>query len=168
MPFVWAVVALLVTSGAAPASVVALNQAVTCEQTPSQDLLPDVVGPLSGSSPAWLVSGNEAQRWEGSTGPVKTLWVFARTARDVRVVGRRREGSGALFFQRDLSEPKGNTLVIPNPARMSVIPGGASPDVMRAYAFIPSYVFYPSPGCWEFLVRVGGDEVRIVREVKGR
>ena len=57
-------------------------------------------------------------------------------------------------------------LVITNPARQSAIPGGAPAAVLRDYVFLPSTVFYPSPGCWEFTIRIGEDEVHIVRDLK--
>jgi hypothetical protein len=56
-------------------------------------------------------------------------------------------------------------LAIADPSAASVIPGGASADVMRTYSFLPSHVFYSSPGCWEFIVRIGSDEVRLVQKV---
>jgi hypothetical protein len=37
---------------------------------------------------------------------------------------------------------------------------------MRDYAFIPSLVMYPSPGCWELTATIGDEEVRIVRDLK--
>ena len=57
-------------------------------------------------------------------------------------------------------------LTISNPAKESAIPGGASVDVMQAYAFIPSHLFYPTPGCYEFTVKTGSEEVRIVVDRK--
>jgi hypothetical protein len=63
-------------------------------------------------------------------------------------------------------DPPGDTLVIANPARQSVVPGGAPPEIMRDYVFLPSHVFYPGPGCWEFTVRVGEEEILIVRDLK--
>jgi len=133
-----------------------------CEQSPTQDLLPGVVAPIVGVRPAWLVDGSATWR----TGePVKTLWVLLRTSRDVRIRGRRLDGPGALTLRRG-DDPPADMLVIANPARQSVIPGGAPPEIMRDYIFLPSHVFYPSPGCWEFTVRVGEEEMRIVRNLK--
>jgi hypothetical protein len=62
--------------------------------------------------------------------------------------------------------PPAEMLVIANPANQSVIPGGAPPDIMRAYVFLSSNVLYPSPGCWEFTVRIGEEATRIVRDLK--
>jgi hypothetical protein len=86
---------------------------------------------------------------------------------EVRIVGHRLDAPGALRWQRQ-PDSVTNVLVITDPGRTSVIPSGASSAVMRAYSFIPTYVFYPSPGCWEFTIRIGEEEVQIVREMKGR
>jgi len=37
---------------------------------------------------------------------------------------------------------------------------------MDRYAFIPTYLIYPSPGCWELTADLGGKKARIVQEVK--
>ena len=143
-----------------PASVA--RRSNPCQQSPTQDLLPEVVGPMVGARPAWLVDGSTTWR---SSEPVKTLWVLLRTSEEVRIRGRRLDGPGALALLRG-DDPPADILLIANPARQSVIPGGAPAAIMRDFAFIPSYVFYPSPGCWEFTVRIGDREVRIVRDLK--
>jgi hypothetical protein len=118
---------------------------------------------MIGARPAWLVDDGSTT-WRGD-GPVKTLWVLSRTSEHVRIEGRRLDAPGALTLRRGDDLPA-KVLVIANPASESVIPGGAPPEVLRAYVFLPSHVFYPSPGCWEFTVRIGEHEVRIVRELK--
>lgn len=133
-----------------------------CQQSPTQDLLPEVVAPMVGARPVWLVDGPATWR---SGEPVKTLWVLLRTSEDVRIRGRQLDGPGTLTLRRG-DDPPGDMLVIANPARQSVVPGGAPPEIMRDYVFLPSHVFYPSPGCWEFIVRVGEEEMRIVRDLK--
>ena len=57
-------------------------------------------------------------------------------------------------------------LVVEESVRESVIPGGATADVLRAYAFIMSHVFYPVPGCWEFTVGIGSKRHKIVRNIE--
>jgi hypothetical protein len=133
-----------------------------CQQSPTQDLVPEVVGPMVGASPVWLVDASATWR---SGVPVKTLWVLLRTSEEVRIRGRRLDGPGALTFGRG-DPPSADTLVIANPAKESAIPGGAPTSVMRDYAFLPSLVFYPSPGCWEFTVRIGEREAHVVRDLK--
>ena len=134
---------------------------ISCEPTPSHDSL-DVVGPMAGSHPAWLVDGSD--RWGGATHPVKTLWVVARTSHRVQITGRLLDGAGAVGFRRGSSAVTG-ALVVEDPSHASVIPAGATSELLRAYSFIPSHVFYARPGCWEFTVRIGEESLRIVREV---
>jgi hypothetical protein len=146
-------------SSAGPTAIVSRS----CQPTPPRDLLPEVVAPLVGSSPAWLVDGSAA--WMSATEPVKTLWVLRRSSEKVSISGHRLDGTGILKLRRG-DDPSSTTLVVADPARESVIPGGASPEIMREYAFVPSHVFYPSPGCWEFQVHQSGQDVRIVRELQ--
>lgn len=135
-----------------------------CRTSPTRDVL-DVVGPMTGRRPVWLVDADS--RWKDATYPVKTLWVVTRTDRRLLIAGRRLDGPGTATFGRG-SEPSAATLEVDDPARRSVRPGGATPDVLRAYAFIPSHVYYPSPGCWEFTVRIGDDSFTVVRRIEGQ
>jgi hypothetical protein len=91
--------------------------------------------------------------------------VFARTSEDVRIEGRRLDAPGTLRFRRE-DDPPTDALVIANPAKQSVIPGGATVEIMRAYAFLPTYVIYPSPGCWEFTIHIDQKESRIIRHIE--
>jgi len=75
------------------------------------------------------------------------------------------DGVGSATLVRGSDEPS-DVLFVANPSRESAIPAGAPPDVMRSYMFFPSHVFYTSPGCWQFTVRVGHEEFHIVRELK--
>jgi hypothetical protein len=118
---------------------------------------------MTGSEPAWFVDGGGV--WEHAAHPVKTLWVLSRTSEPVRITGHRVDGPGEARFRRGQDEPQ-EAFVTADPSAASVIPGGASADVMRTYSFLPSHVFYSSPGCWEFIVRIGSHEARLVREVK--
>jgi len=133
-----------------------------CQQSPTQNLLPELFGPMVGIRPVWLVDGSAT--WRGDE-PVKTMWVLLRTSAAVRIEGRQLDGPGVLKLRQG-DGPPAEMLVIANPANQSVIPGGAPPDIMRAYVFISSNVFYPSPGCWEFTVRIGEEATRIVRDLK--
>jgi hypothetical protein len=135
----------------------------SCQPSPTRDLLPDVVAPMTGASPAWLVDGRTG--WNSADDPVKTLWVLLRTSEFVRISGRRVDGPGQVRLRRG-DDALADSLVIANPIRATAIPGGVRPEVMRSYVFLPSHVFYSSPGCWEFTVRVGQDEARITRELR--
>lgn len=135
-----------------------------CESTPRERVL-SVVGPMSGSDPVWFVDGSVP--WPGADDPVKTLWVFVQSNQRIEITGRLRNGSETARFLRG-SGAAGASLVIADPGRESVRPGGATAEVLRHYAFIPSLVFYPVAGCWEFTVVVGGESHRLVRNVEAR
>lgn len=147
-----------------PPRLPASDTSLSCKETPAENLLPSVIGPMAGSRPAWFVDGGDST-WDHAEHPVKTLWVVSRTSARVRITGSRLAGPGTAKFRRGQDEPAAE-FVIADPRVASVIPGGASAEVMQAYAFFPSHVFYSSPGCWEFTVQVGSDEVRLVIEIK--
>lgn len=148
-----------------PPRLPASNTSLSCKETPVENLLPSVVGSMAGARPAWCVDGGDYLFWKHAEHPVKTLWVVSRTSAPVRITGNRLDGPGTAKFRRGQDEPAAE-FVIANPRVASAIPLGASAEVMQAYSFISSHVFYSSPGCWEFTVQVGGDEVRLVREIK--
>ena len=148
-----------------PSRLPARDTTFSCKQTPAENLLPSVIGPMAGSRPVWFVDDGDLLFWEHPEHPVKTLWVLSRTSAPVRITGNRVDGPGSVKFRRGQDEPIAE-FVIADPSVASAIPAGASAEVMRAYAFIPSHVFYSSPGCWEFTVQVGSGAVRLVREIK--
>lgn len=136
---------------------------LACVESGIENRLPEVVGPMVGASPAWMVDGGVAFR--GAPEPVKTLWVVRRTSETLRISGRRLDGPGNVLMRQAQATPA-DVLLIGDPARASVIPGGAPAAVMREYAFLPSHVFYPSAGCWEFTIESASSTARIVRQVK--
>jgi hypothetical protein len=140
--------------------------AAACAASPVEDRLPSVVAPLTGTEPAWVV--DSGGRWQGPNQVVKTLWVFSRKATgSLRVTGRQLDGVGRLRFQDGgIEGHPADALEIADPWKRSVIPGGASAEILRAYSFIPNYVIYPSPGCWEFTVQLGAATTRIVLDMK--
>jgi hypothetical protein len=154
---------LYLSSGTLLRSAPTATQADSCKESPLDSSLPDVVGPMIGSAPVWMSDG--ASTWPRDSA-TKTLWVVLRTSGPVQIEGRRLSGAPVkLRLSRDSDLPS-ETLVIANPAKASVIPGGAAADVMRTYAFLPSEVFYPTAGCWKFTVHIGARESRIVRLLK--
>jgi hypothetical protein len=154
---------LAVVADTATTAKVSRDAAFSCQPSPAQDLLPDVVGPMIGTASAWLVDGSGT--WRGDREPVKTLWVLRRTSDSVHISGQRTDGPGSVKLRRGNDAPS-DVLFVANAARESVIPGGAPPAVMRSYAFVPSHVYYQSPGCWQFSVRIAKEEFHIVRELK--
>jgi len=139
---------------------------ISCASTAAENPLPTIVGPITGKRPVWLADGS-AGAWRGPEKPVKTLWVFSReSARNVRIQGQLLGGVGRTSFRRGLNEPITDSLVITDPAAISVIPGGATQEIMTSYAFVPSYIFYPSRGCWELTIQFASEETRIVLPIR--
>jgi hypothetical protein len=141
---------------------VATAQSPVCEQSPIENRWPEVIAPMLGQSPAWLVDG--AATWVKDD-PVKTIWVILRRPGQVRITGHRTDGVAAAKFIREWGDPPSNELVIENPNVRRIIPHGASAEVLRQYLFFGSNVIYGSPGCWEFDVVVGDQTSRIVKNV---
>jgi hypothetical protein len=139
-----------------------------CDRTPVEDRLPEVIAAMAGHSPVWLVEGDFG-RWRGADEWVKSAWVLSRkSAGTLQVRGRRLDAPGVVSFRPNMDEPPSDVLRIPGPRgrRWSMIPGGASTQIEKDFAFIPSLMMYPSPGCWELTATLGDEEVRIVRDLK--
>lgn len=137
-----------------------------CSPTARDERLSSIVGAMHGRAPVWLVDGT-GDRWQGIEAPVKTVWVVSREARGrLEVTGRRIGADGRLGFRSATDAPLTDLLAIDNPLEWSMRPGGATKEQLRSFAFRASYLIYPMPGCWVITVRIGSDEVHIVRELK--
>ena len=127
--------------------------------------LPSVVGPATGLEPVWLISGVQFPR-DTSFAGLKTLWIL-KTRERVRVQGREiNTGATTRFQHQGLDGPIGDEMVIDDPRTESVVPGGATRDLLEVYTFIPSYVFYPRPGCYQFTIEIEHMTRHIVLEIK--
>src|SRR5436190_7746882 len=136
-----------------------------CDPTPVEDRLPEVIAAMAGHSPVWLVEGDSGM-WSGPNALVKSAWVLSRKgAGMLQVRGRRLDASGVLAFHYQNGPPT-DVLRVADPWRSSMIPGGATAQLMKDYAFIGSHVMYPSPGCWELTATLGDEKVRIVRDLR--
>src|SRR5689334_11620155 len=126
-----------------------------CNSTPKQDLLPGVIAPMAGRDPVWFIETTGGS-WQGGA-PVKSVWVLARHSKgELKASGRLRGAAGILQFRRGLDGPLTDTLSIQDPLSESMIPGGATADVMKKFAFVSSYIYFPSAGCWEITTEWGG------------
>lgn len=137
-----------------------------CASTPLEDRLPAVIAPMAGKDPIWLAGGRSSSRPDV---PTKAVWVLSRKSTGgFRLEGRQLEGPGIVRFRTSVEAPTTEAVLIPDPQAQSVVPGGATPEIMTAYAFVPTYLIYPGPGCWELVARLGEREVRIVIAIKGK
>ena len=135
-----------------------------CATTPVEDLLPGVMAPLAGEAPIWVVDGSFGS-WLGPEEAVKTAWVVERDLRkDVLVEGHRLgTGERVRFMQPDRT--MGKSLRLEFTERLTIIPGGATDEQVRRFAFFSSLAYYPVPGCWELIASAGEDTVRIVLDL---
>lgn len=149
----WALLALSIAQAA--------QLPFVCDATPAENRL-SVVGPMIGIDPVWMVDAGWSPRE-----PAKTIWVLSRQATgSLHVTGHRLDGPGVLKFRFDFPGPITDALDVVDPWHRSMIPGGASREVMAAYAFVHGDVAYPAAGCWELTATVGNTTVRIVRDLR--
>lgn len=135
----------------------------TCNATPRQERL-SVIAPMAGEDPVWLVDGSFGL-WQTAETPVKSVWVLARdVSGDLVVEGRLIGGMERVLFQSAVDGPRLERLTLEDPTNSSVAPGGATPEVLATYSFVPMYLVYPSAGCWEINVRLGSNTRQIIVE----
>lgn len=125
--------------------------------------MPATIGLAAGGDPAWMLDGDNGHfSLEGA----KTLWIF-RAHGSVRVRGRElTSGAVARFQLHGIDGPITSEMVLEDLSRESVLPGGAPRSILETYSFIPSYVFYPQRGCYEFEISLDGRAPRIVVQMK--
>ena len=135
-----------------------------CAATPVEDLLPGVIAPMAGETPIWVVDGSFGH-WRGPKEAIKTAWVVDRDLReDVLVEGRRlNTGVRVRFMRRDRTV--GESLRLEFTDRPTIIPGGATAEQVRRFAFFSSQAYYSAPGCWELIASAGEDTVRVVLDL---
>ena len=158
--------ALLIVVGPASGQDMTAHAAFECPVTPREKRMYSVTA-MAGQYPVWMVDGSFGH-WRERDTPMKTLWIIARDhSGDLVVTGRRLDGEGHTLFE-GMGTPVGPELIFRNLHEIKIIPGGASQETIDTYAFRTSYVFYPSPGCWEITARLGETTVRIVVELEDR
>jgi hypothetical protein len=137
-----------------------------CALSPLQDFLPGLVGPARGVGP-WLVDGSDGRwAWARDT-PTKSLWILKTTRERTVIRGHEvNSGSTTRFQHGGPDSPITDAMVVDDPWRDSVIPGGATWDLKNQYLFLTSQVYYPASGCYEFDVAVGARHGTITVEIK--
>jgi len=137
-----------------------------CASTATDRTLPSVVGPATGADPIWLIDGSSGRFNNLRNGSVKTLWIF-KTRQRVRVEGHEvNTGAKTRFRRQGLNGPIGDEMILEDPRRESVLPGGATRNLVDVYVFIPSYVSYAQPGCYQFEVEIDDTTRHITVEIK--
>ena len=137
-----------------------------CALSPLQNILPELVGPARGVGP-WLVDGSDGRWASARDTSTKTLWILKTTRERTVIRGHEvNSGSTTRFQHGGLDSPITDAMVVDDPWRDSVIPGGATWDVKNQYLFLTSYVYYSVAGCYEFDVAVGDRHGTITIEIK--
>jgi hypothetical protein len=133
-----------------------------CAPTPSVPIRPGSSGSGRGTDPVWVVADG------GSAGnlPNKMLWIF-HTHEHVRIEGRELISGRSTRFQIGGGDtPMLDAIDLDDPRRVTVFPGGSAAEVRNGYFFVPSYVYFPQPGCFEFTIQLEHATQRIVIEAK--
>ena len=122
----------------------------------------DDLGPAIGEPPVWMVAYPVAGPFKpGPLPPSKTIWVVAdEQAGEVKLTGRRLDGPGVALFPSYERDPDfGAGTYQKRSARTELVlipPHGIGQDHRIE-------VSIPSAGCWQWTVRVGGEQVTIVQ-----
>ena len=65
-----------------------------------------------------------------------------------------------------MGAPIRDELLIPNAHERRMIPGGATDEIDQKYAFRGGYAYFPAPGCWELVAKLGETSARFVVQLK--
>ena len=123
--------------------------------------------PVVGQSPMWAATGGKPLDWEGASTPARVLWL-----RDVDV-------KGAAFLSAKLSGKESSaaakvgfatSLYAAREPKFKLDHIGCYPRASRTptcgeYAFNWTFVWFPSPGCYEITARVGSQQSVIYLKV---
>lgn len=159
------------------------TQGVECPVTASENKF-SMVGPLAGKSPVWLTSVGEI-KWNDLPvslspypGRLTKMLVFVSkdVEGDLEITGKQIDGNSQLLFPQEtktqkISSSEGNSVagaILVNPQSMWVKANANKPTNFPnpdGFAHHGLLVYYPSPGCYEYVAKISGDEVRIVLNV---
>lgn len=128
------------------------NAQEDCPSGRPSRLIP-TINPALGQSPMWVVIGSGPIPWKGSNHPVQALWI-----RDVAVKGPAflsgtvRAGKAKASFATALYGLPGERFKLDE---LGEKPRLVKEADLRRYSFHRTYVWFPTPGCYEITARVG-------------
>lgn len=118
------------------------------------------VVPVIGQSPMWAATGGKPIDWEGPTTPARVLWL-----RDVAVKGaaflsgkpsgKESATAAKVGFATSLYGSREQRLKLDH---IGVRPTGIKDADLQKYAFHWTFIWFPSPGCYEITGRVGSQQ----------
>jgi hypothetical protein len=121
-------------------------------------LISNVV-PVLGQSPMWAATGGQSIDWESPAEPARVLWL-----RDVAVKGPafltaklfgKSTSAAKVGFATSLYGSREQRLKLDH---MGTKPAGIKDADFQKYAFHWTFVWFPSPGCYEMTGRVGSQQ----------
>jgi len=123
------------------------------------------LGAALGQSPAWVIVGRGPLDWVGPGDPVQLLWVLDNSAPGQASAAGKHWKTGAVLkftkFGDRLSERQTRFLL--NPAGYR--PKQATAEDLKKYGFDLIYGWFPEPGCYELVARVGRQQSTLHLEV---
>jgi len=123
--------------------------------------------PVLGQSPMWAATGGKSIDWEGPSMPSRVLWL-----RDVNVKGpaflsgklssKESAAAAKVGFATSLYAAREQRIKLDH---IGVKPGGIKEADLRKFVFNWTFVWFPSPGCYEITARVGSAQSVIYLKV---
>jgi hypothetical protein len=149
----WVLGITLLTPISAPADMQA-----PCQAGRTSRLISNLV-PAIGQSPMWAATGGKPLDRESAGAPVRVLWL-----RDVNVMGPafltgkltgKEPAVAKVSFATSLYANREPRIKLDH---IGAKPAGIKDADLRKYAFLWTFMWFPSPGCYEITGRVGSQQ----------
>jgi hypothetical protein len=165
-------------------------EAGPCPVTPIRSDLWSGTAPVAGQFPVWISSGGREDH--SQSGPIvlpplsggtqfkegraskALVFVDKRVQGDLTITGHQLDGDGAVYFPQDdeMTRLNESTLqLLEAPAAFYTIPNAGQTDFSpepRGKSVHGMGPLYPNPGCYEFVLRIAGNTVTVVKEIVDR
>jgi hypothetical protein len=157
------------------------NEGVECPITEPENKF-SMVGSLAGQTPIWITSVGEFN-WNElpvslSPYPGRLTKILVFVSKDVdgdlEITGKQIDGNGQLLFPQETQtvvNSEGNSVngaILVNPQSMWVKVNANIPTNFpnpEGFAHHGLLVYYPNPGCYEYVAKIDSNEVHIVFNV---
>ena len=159
IPWVLGIAVLAATSAPAPMQ-------DSCAAGRPNRIISNLV-PALGQSPMWVATGGKPLDWERPGVPVRVLWL-----RDVdvqgaafllgKLAGNESKAAAKVGFATSLYGAREPRIKLDH---IGVRPAGIKDADLRKYAFNWTFIWFPSPGCYEITGRVGSKQSFIYLKV---
>jgi hypothetical protein len=125
------------------------------------------VVPVIGQSPMWAATGGKPIDWEGPGTAARVLWLRDVTVKGPAFLSGKLSGQQATppvkaAFATSLYGAREPRLTLDH---IGVKPNGIKDADLQKYAFNWTFIWFPSPGCYEITGRVGTQQSLIYLKV---